>query len=130
MFNRRPVHGIPDTPLMPQRLLADRDFELVPQPLGQIDNPPAYHAMGGRDRPGFDDFRQRAAVSIIEDRRRARRALRIKTNHPIAHNLPRHAADKRSIAAAATVQDRRYRQQTPNLRTICNRPIVTAAYGP
>ena len=41
------VHG-PQLPA--QRLLGDRDAELLPEPLDQIDQPPAHHAVDGRDR--------------------------------------------------------------------------------
>ena len=34
--------------LMPKGLLADRDLELVPQPLGQVDDPPAHDPVDGR----------------------------------------------------------------------------------
>ena len=115
--------------LVPQRLLADRYLELVPQPLGQIDDPPAHDTVDRRDRPRRDDLRQRVAVPVIEDRLRPRRfachqpiwSIGVEANDPIPHNLARHAADKGCIAAAAAVQDRRNRQQSAHLRTVlCN----------
>ena len=42
-----------------QGLLADRHAKLVEQPLHQIDDPPANHAMRSRDRTLFDDLGQR-----------------------------------------------------------------------
>ncbi len=40
-----------------ERLLSDDDLELVPNPLAQIDHPPAYHAMNRRDRATLDHRR-------------------------------------------------------------------------
>ncbi len=76
--------------LMPEGLLADRHLELVSQPLDQVDDPPAHDAVGGGDRPRRDDLIQRAAVSVMEDRLRARRLagrqacrpLRVEAQHP------------------------------------------------
>src|SRR3546814_10775392 len=56
-----------------QGLRADRDRELVPDPLRQIEQPPAHHAMRRRDRSVLDDLRQCPAVIPVRQWRRARR---------------------------------------------------------
>lgn len=38
-----------------ERLLGDGDAKLLPDPLDQIDKPPAYHPVNGGDRPLLDD---------------------------------------------------------------------------
>ncbi len=121
------AHG---SQLMPEGLLADRQLELVPQPLGQVDDPPAHDTVSGRNRPRLDDLLQRAAVPVIEDRLRPRRLacrkpfrpIRVETHHPVPHDLPRHAANESRITSAATAQDRCNRQQTAHLRPILAAP--------
>ena len=46
--------------------LVERDGELFVQPLHQIDQPPAHHAVNGRDRTSFDNFLQSKALHIVE----------------------------------------------------------------
>src|SRR3546814_10534542 len=58
--------------LTAQGLRADRDRELVPDPLRQIEQPPAHHAMRRRDRSVLDDLRQCPAVLLVKQWRRAR----------------------------------------------------------
>src|SRR5690606_37633140 len=98
---------------MPQSLLADRHLELVPQPLDEIYDPPAHHAMNCGNGASFDGVRQRAPVGVVEDRVGARGLSRsqtigtvcIEAQYPVPHDLQRHPAGLGCCAAAATVQD-------------------------
>jgi len=64
------VHG---PQLAAQRLLGHRHVMLFPQPLAQIDQPPAHHAMHRRGRSALDRRRQRRPVRVSEPGRLARR---------------------------------------------------------
>jgi hypothetical protein len=109
--------------LAAQRLLRYADLELVPDPLAEVDDPPADHAMHGRDRPALDHGCQRRAMHLAQQRRLARcaavdqavRAAFVEPQHPIAHHLQCHAADARRLGPARPVIDRRQRQQAPDL---------------
>jgi hypothetical protein len=46
--------------------LIERDRKLVMDPLHQIDQPPAHHAMDRRDRTSLDSLHKRPALGIIE----------------------------------------------------------------
>jgi hypothetical protein len=104
--------------LMSKSLLADRDLELVSQPLGQVYDPPAHDAVGGGNRPRLDDLLQCVAVLVIENRlrpwclacRQTVRSIRIEAQNPVPNNLPRHPANKGCIAATTAIQDRCNRQ--------------------
>jgi len=97
--------------------------ELVPDPLAQINDPPADHAVHGRDRSALDHRRQRRPVPGVETRRLAGclaidqplRAVRVEPQHPVAHNLQCHAANRRRLRAARSVIDRGQRQQAAHL---------------
>ena len=54
-----------------QGLLGDRDGELVPDPLCEIDQPPADHPVSRRDRPALDNPGKRLALGLVELRRLA-----------------------------------------------------------
>src|SRR4051794_39460821 len=92
------VHG---PQLARQRLLGDRDPELFPEPCNQIDQAPAYHAVDRRKGTLIDDGLQGLSVLVIEPRRgtwrsagqEALRSLGVEAQHPIPHDLQRHAAD-------------------------------------
>ena len=47
-----------------QRLLADRHAIFVEQPLDQIDDPPANHAVRSRDRALLDNLGKRASAQV------------------------------------------------------------------
>ena len=49
-----------------ERLLGDGDAELLEDPLRQIDQPPAHHAVNRRDRATLDHPGDRLALAIIE----------------------------------------------------------------
>src|SRR3954452_14901691 len=59
--------------LAAQRLLGDRDLELLPDTLGQIDQPPAHHAVNRRDRARVDPGDERCPMRVGELRGLARR---------------------------------------------------------
>ena len=92
---------------------SQRDAEFVPNPLRQILEPPAHHAMDRRDRPLLNDLHQRPALAVVElggfTRRlavdQAARPFRIEAQDPIADDLKPDAADPRRIRAPAAVID-------------------------
>src|SRR6266851_5226374 len=52
-----------------ERLLADRNTEFLPDPLAQIDQPPAHDAINRRGRVAFDHRFQRRAMCLVQLRR-------------------------------------------------------------
>ena len=52
--------------LSAERLLGDDDAELLEDPLRQIDQPPAHHAMDRRDRARIDPGHQGRAMRVGE----------------------------------------------------------------
>jgi len=117
------AHG---SQLPAQCLLGDGDTELLEDPLRQIDQPPAHHAMDRRDRATFDHPRHGLALGIVELRGLARRFAvkkavrpsRIEPDHPIPDNLESDTAELRRFAARPTVIDRRKSQKPSGLRTV------------
>jgi hypothetical protein len=109
--------------LAAQRLLGDGEAELLPQPLDQIDQTPAHHAVDGRNGPLLDDDLQGLSVLIGEPRRspwraagpEALRSPRVEAQHPIAHDLQRHTANLRCLGAGGSIIDRRQSQKAPGL---------------
>lgn len=55
-----------------ERLLGDADAELLEDPLRQIDQSPAHHAVDSRDRATLDHAGNRLALDVIEFGRLAR----------------------------------------------------------
>ena len=112
--------------LAAQRLLGHADLELVVQPLAQIDHPPAHHAVHGRDRPALDRRRQGGAMRIVEPSLLAGRLavdqtrgpVRVELDHPVPHDLQRHAADPGRLGARGALADRGQRQQPARLAGI------------
>src|SRR5256886_13913694 len=56
-----------------ERLLGDRDAEFLEDPLRQIDQPPAHHAMDRRDRATLDHAGDGLTLEVIELGRLTRR---------------------------------------------------------
>jgi hypothetical protein len=91
-----------------ERLLGDRDPELLVQPLTKIDDPPAHDAVDRWRRPALDRRSQGGPVRVIEPGRLARRLavdetirpVRVELQHPVADDLKRHAP---ILAAAVRV---------------------------
>ena len=54
--------------LAAQRLLGDRDAELLPNPLDEIDQAPAHDTVDGRDRALVDDTLQSLTLLVVEKR--------------------------------------------------------------
>jgi hypothetical protein len=114
------VHG---PQLAAQRLLGDGEAELLPEPLDQIDQAPAHHAVDGRDRTRIDPGHQGRAMRIGEPRRgpwcpagpEALRSPSVEAQHPIAHDLQRHAADLSRLGPGGPIIDRRQSQKAPGL---------------
>ena len=116
--------------LAAQRLLGDRQAELVPFPLCQIDEAPADHAVRRGYRTCFDLLYKRAAPLIAQDRYLAGgfsrcqpvRSLSIEADYPVPNDLQGQAGRLGRFAPAATVQDQGQRQQAPNLTGITASP--------
>ena len=91
------------TQLPAQSPPADRERELVPDPLCQVDQAPAHHIMHGRDRAGLHHPRQGTALIGVEHRAATRRLavdepgrpLGIEPDDPVAHDLERDTTDPR-----------------------------------
>ena len=66
-----------------ERLLCDRDPELVKDPLRQIDETPAHDAMDGWDRALLHDLSQRLALAVVENAGSARRFAVQETIRPL-----------------------------------------------
>ena len=89
-----------------QGLFGDRDAELVPDPLREIDQPPANHPVNRRDRPALDNPDKRLALGLVELRRLTRRLAvdktvrprRIEPQHPVADRLQTDTANPRRLA--------------------------------
>src|SRR4051812_4453086 len=117
------VHG---PQLTRQRLLGDRDAELLPDPLDEVDQTPAHHTVDGRNGPLLDDGLQGRAMRIGElgglagrlavDQ--ARGPMGVELHHPVPHDLHRDPADPGRLRAACPLIDRGQRQQAPRLWAI------------
>lgn len=109
-----------------QRLLGDDDPELVPQPLAEIDDAPADHAMDGRVWAVLDRSHQGPTVRIGESRwltgplavDQPVRTVRVQLQNPITNDLERHTAGRGRLRAARTVIDRSQRQKTAGLACV------------
>ena len=125
------VHG---PQLAAERLAGHADPELVPDPLAQVDQPPADHAVDGRHGPALDHGGQRRALRVVEPRRLARRlaveqairAVRVEPHDPVPDDLQRHAADRRGLGARGALADRGQRQQAARLAIVLARACRTA----
>src|ERR1700687_4078749 len=87
--------------LSAQRLLGDRDAELLVYPLRKIDQPPAHDTVDRRDRAALDHPHNRLALHIIEPRGltwrlavdQTIRPKSIELDDPVPDDLQRHAAN-------------------------------------
>ena len=111
-----PAHG----------LLSDRDPELLPEPLDQIDEPPAHHAMDRRNGPLLDDGLQGRPMRNGELGRLARRlavdqalgSMGVELHYPVPHDLHRDPADPGPFGSGRPLVNRSQRQQPSGLRAI------------
>ena len=107
-------------------LFGDRDAEFLENPLRQIDQPPAHHAMDRRNRATLDHLGDGLTLEVIELGRLPRRLAvhesvrpaRVEVQHPVPDDLKPDAADLGRLGARRTVIDRRKRQKPPGLRAI------------
>ena len=91
-----------------ERLLGDRDAEFLEDPLRQIDQPPAHHAMDRRDRAALDHAGDGPPLKVIELARLTRRLAvqesvrpaSVDAQHPVPDDLKPDAAD---LAASVRV---------------------------
>jgi hypothetical protein len=116
--------AIAQSPQLPaQGLLRDREAELLPEPLDQIDQAPAHHAVDGRNGTLVNEGLQGLSVLIVEPRRgpwrpasqEPLRSLGVEAQHPIPHDLQRHAANLSRLGARGPIIDRRQSQKAPGL---------------
>src|SRR5665811_1119895 len=113
-----------------ERLLGDRDTELLEYPLCEIDQPPAHHAMDRRNWAVLDHPGDRLALGIIELGGLPRRLAvqqpvgpaSVEAQHPVPDDLKSYSADLRRFGARRTVVDRSKRQKAPSLGAIL-RPL-------
>jgi hypothetical protein len=120
-----------------QRLHRDGDAELLPQPLAEIAQPPAHHAMHRGNWAAVDLRGQRLAVRVGQQGRGAGRLavaqslrpLGVEPHDPVAHDLQRDMAQPRCLRARAAVVDRRQRQQTTGLGGVLAAPRQPAKLG-
>jgi len=92
--------------LAAQGLFGDRDAELIPDPLREIDQPPANHPVNRRDRPALDNPDKRLALGLVELRRLTRRLAvdkivrprRVEPQHPVEDRLQTDTANPRRVA--------------------------------
>src|SRR5215207_609790 len=112
-----------------QRLLGDRDAELLPDPLDEVDQTPAHHAVEGRNGPLLDDGLQGRAMGVGELGGLSRRLavdqalgpMGVELHHPVAHDLHRDPADPGRRGAGCSIVDRGQGQETPRLRAVLRR---------
>lgn len=96
-----------------QRLLCDRQAELVPHPFCQIDEAPTDHTVRCRDRTCLDLLGESTTLCIIQDRDCARgfaryqsvRAVGVETDYLVPNDLQGHSSHLGRFATASTIQD-------------------------
>jgi len=96
-----------------QCLLGDADPEFLPDPLAQVDQPPAHNAINRRGRAAFDRRPQRRAVCLVQLRRLAGRlagdqpvrTMGVELDHPSSNDLQCHPADRRRLGPPRPVID-------------------------
>jgi hypothetical protein len=104
--------------LSAQRLLRHGDLVFLPEPLAEIDDPPADHLMHRRDRTVLDHRHKCGAMLVIQPRWLAGRlavdqsigTTGVEPEHPVSHNLHGDPADFGCLRAAASLVDHRQRQ--------------------
>ena len=109
--------------LAAQRLLGDRDAELLPNPLDEIDQAPAHDTVDGRDRALVDDTLQSLTLLVVEKRTGTWRpaghqtlwSVGVEAKHPVPHDLQRDAADPGRLGTGGSIIDRRQSEKAPGL---------------
>ena len=116
--------------LTADRILADRHTKLVPDPLAQIDDAPANHAVARRYGATLHDRCKRCQLFGRQLGRFARRlaidqpirTVGVEFLDPVTDDLNRDAAQPSCLAAAGTVIDRSNRQEPPGLGSVSSMP--------
>ena len=109
-----------------KRLPGDADPEFLPQPLAQINQPPAYDTMDSGDRTALDDARQRLPMHLRQSGVGAGRlpvdqpirSIRVEPQHPVPNDLQPDIADTSRVAPTAAIVDLRKSQQAAGLSRI------------
>ena len=112
-----------------QRRLADRDPKLLPDPQGEILQPPANHAMDRRRRAVLNHLCHGLALAVVQlagvpgslavDQ--AFRPAGVEPHHPVPDGLQPDAADLRGFGPRAAIVDLGQRQQPPTLTRVPGR---------
>src|SRR3954465_9194335 len=112
-----------------QRRLAERDPKLLPDPQGQVLQPPAHHAMDRRRRAVLHPLCQGLALAVVQlagvpgslavDQ--AFRPAGVEPHHPVPDGLQPDAADLRGFGPRAAILDFGQGQQPPTLTRIPGR---------
>ena len=112
-----------------QRRLAERDLELLPDPQGQILQPPANPPVDRRCRATLHHLCQGLALGVVQlagvpgslavDQ--AVRAARVEPHNPVPKGLQPNAADPRRLGPGATIIDLGSCQQPPTLTRVPGR---------
>ncbi len=114
------VHG---PHLATERLLRDGQAELIPDPLHQVDQAPAHHAVDGRDGPLLEHVAQRRPLGRIQNGFATRGlsvdepvgAVFVEAQHPVAHDLQPHPGELGRVGSGVSVVDGGERQEAPGL---------------
>src|SRR6476469_10331428 len=109
-----------------ERLLGNRDAELLEDPLCQIDQPPTHHAVDCRNRPTLDHAGDGLALDVVELGRLPRRlsvqqtvrAPLAEVQHPISDDLKPHTANHRRLSTRRAVIDRCKSQKPTGLGAV------------
>jgi hypothetical protein len=112
-----------------QRRLAHRNLELLPDPHGEILQPPANYTVDRRRRATLDDVRRGFPLAVVQlagvPRRlgvdQAFRAAGVEPHNPVPNGLQPDAADPRRPGPGAAIVDLGQRQQPPTLTCIPGR---------
>lgn len=112
--------------LAADRRLVERNAKFLKEPLGQVTQPSAHHAVGRRDRPLLDTVLQGPALVIIQSGRRAGRlavdqavrTLSVDADGPVADALQGDPSDLGRRAPALAIIHRRQRPKPPGLAGI------------
>lgn len=105
------------------RRLADRHPERLPEPLREVDPPPAHHPVAPGLRTGLHHPRQRRPLHRRQRRRLARRlavdqpgrTFRVEAQHPVPDDLQPDTADPRCLGPRPALRDHRQCQQPTHL---------------
>ncbi len=130
-------------PHLPQdaahRLLRERDAELLPEPLHQVLQTPAHHAMNRPGRALFPHRRQPRLLLRVQLRQLTRslaidqtlRARAIEAMHPVPQSLAVHAADQGAFKRIDRgLKKLRYTERMVRVQTCINFTLCAAPNAP